>query len=65
MRCQVNWTSIEVMAQRMKPLPRRHRIAHLRVLIGREPPDSTRSRELAAWLRDEMTAPAGEGGRLP
>ncbi|SDT60346.1 hypothetical protein [Bradyrhizobium canariense] len=53
---------IAIMADRMKPLPRRHRIAHLRALIGQQPLQSTRRRELAALLRDETTAQAGEGG---
>jgi hypothetical protein len=41
---------------RMKRLPRRHRIAHLRALIAREPLCAVRRLELAALLRDE-TAP--------
>jgi hypothetical protein len=45
-----------VMAIRMKPLPRRHRIAHLRALIGLQPAGSIRGEELAALLRDEMIA---------
>jgi GcrA cell cycle regulator len=31
-------TSVAVMVFRMRPLPRRHRIAHLRALIGQTPP---------------------------
>lgn len=31
-------TSVAIMAVRLKPLPRRHRIAHLRALIKRSPP---------------------------
>jgi hypothetical protein len=44
-------------AGRMKPLPRRHRLAHLRALIRRQPAGSIRGKELAALLHDEMTAP--------
>jgi len=43
------------MTIRMKRLPRRHRIAHLRALIAREPLCTIRRFELAALLRDEMT----------
>jgi hypothetical protein len=52
---------IDVMAARMKPLSARHRIAHLRALIRREPDGSIRRVELASLLRDEVTArPANE-----
>jgi hypothetical protein len=40
----------------MKPLPRRHRLAHLRALIRRQPAGSIRGQELAALLRGEMNA---------
>jgi hypothetical protein len=54
-------TPIDVMAARMKPLSPRHRIAHLRALIRREPDGSIRRIELASLLRDEVTArPANE-----
>jgi hypothetical protein len=54
-------TPIDVMAVRMKPLSSRHRIAHLRALIRREPDGSMRRIELASLLRDEVTArPANE-----
>jgi hypothetical protein len=59
---KVNPTPISAMTDRMKPLPRRHRIAHLRALIRPLPLHSTRRQELAALLRDEMTARGGEGG---
>jgi hypothetical protein len=52
-------TSVAVMAVRMKPLPRRHRIAHLRVLIRQQPAGSVRRQQLAALLSDEIPAPAG------
>jgi hypothetical protein len=54
-------TPIDVMAVRMKPLSSRHRIAHLRALIRREPDGSIRRLELASLLRAEVTArPANE-----
>jgi hypothetical protein len=56
-------TSIAVMIFRMRPLPRRHRIAHLRALIGRLPVGSIRRAQLVALLHDEMTLPRGNGGR--
>jgi hypothetical protein len=57
-------TPIEVMTERLELLPRRHRIAHLHALVGRQFAGSARRRELAALLRHEMTALAGERGRL-
>ncbi len=53
-------TPAAIMAIRMKPLPRRHRIAHLRALMRREPVPSTRWEQLAALLRDEMSALSSE-----
>jgi len=54
-------TPIDVMAARMKPLSPRHRIAHLRALVRREPEGSIRRVELASLLRHEVTArPANE-----
>jgi hypothetical protein len=54
-------TPMDVMAARMKPLSPRHRIAHLRALIRREPDGSIRRVEQAALLRDQVTArPANE-----
>ncbi len=47
-------TPVAIMAARIKPLPRRHRIAHLRALIRRQPVRSVRREQLAALLRDEM-----------
>jgi hypothetical protein len=46
---------VRIVALRMKRLPRVHRIAHLRALIGREPAGSRRG-QLAALLRDEFAA---------
>lgn len=52
-----------VMAIRMKPLPRRHRTAHLRALIRQQPEHSIRGVELAALLREEIMAEAGNEDR--
>ncbi len=56
-------TLITAMAFRMRRLPRRHRIAHLRALIGQQPLVSIRGAQLAALLRDEMTLPCGKESR--
>jgi hypothetical protein len=56
-------TSVAVMVFRMRPLPRRHRIAHLRALIGQTPLGSIRRVQLAALLRDEMTLPGSNESR--
>jgi hypothetical protein len=53
-------TSVAVMVYRMRPLPRHHRIAHLRALIGQTPLGSIRRVQLVALLRDEMTLPRGK-----
>jgi hypothetical protein len=58
-----NLTPAAVVAARLKLLPRQHRIAHLRALI-RQPVDSLRRRELAALLRDEVTARSGQAGLI-
>ncbi len=58
-------TPIEVMIIRMKPLPRRHRIAHLRALIRDEPDGSSRRDQLAALLCDELTARPANENRAP
>jgi hypothetical protein len=47
-------TPVAVAAARMRPLPRRHRIAHLRALIAESTLDRTRRAQLAALLRAEM-----------
>ena len=54
-------TSIAIMLVRMKPLPRRHRIAHLRALLRRRTAPPVRREELAALLRDEMSAQSSCG----
>ena len=56
---------MDVMAFRIKPLSPRHRIAHLRALISRLPDGSIRREQLAALLRDEMTAPPANENRAP
>jgi hypothetical protein len=52
-----------MMTRRLKPLPRHHRVAHLRALIRRHPAGSSRREELAALLRDEVTGPLAHGSR--
>ena len=42
-------------ADRLKRLPRRHRIAHLRALIGLRPAGCGRRDELSELLRDEIS----------
>jgi hypothetical protein len=54
--------SVAVMVFRMRPLPRRHRIAHLRALIGQTSLGSIRRAQLVA-LRDEMTLPCSKERR--
>jgi hypothetical protein len=51
------------MLARMKPLPRCHRIAHLRALIRQQLIHSIRRDRLVALLRDEIAAQRGIGGR--
>jgi hypothetical protein len=45
-------TPAAIMVARMQPLPRRHRLAHLRALMRSQPAGSLRRRELAALLRE-------------
>ncbi len=52
---------VVLMETRMKRLPRRHRIAHLRALIERQPAGSLRREQLAARLREELTAGPKQG----
>jgi len=56
-------TPVTVMINRMKPLPRRHRIAHLRALILQSSLGSFRRAELAVLLRAELTASLPKRGR--
>ncbi len=52
---------ISHLAVRMKRLSPRHRLAHLRALIRREPAGSARRSKLVALLRGQLTAvPANE-----
>jgi hypothetical protein len=53
-------TPVAIMADRMKPLARSHRIAHLRALIQQQPIHPSRREELVALSRDEMSAPPGK-----
>jgi hypothetical protein len=48
---------------RMKPLPPRLRITHLRALIRLEPSGSARALQLAALLRDQLTDVAANENR--
>lgn len=52
MRC----VPVTIVVVRMKRLPRRHRIAHLRALIRHESIGSVRRKQLASLLRDEMSS---------
>ena len=47
-------------ADRLKRLPRRHRIAHLRALIGLRPVGCGRRNELSDLLRDEIADASSE-----
>jgi hypothetical protein len=49
-------TSVAIMAVRLNPLPRRHRIAHLRASLNQEPAHSIRREQLMLLLREETTA---------
>ena len=46
--------AVILLIDRLKRLPRRHRIAHLRALIGLQPAVRARRDELSELLRDEM-----------
>jgi hypothetical protein len=47
--------AVTCLADRLKRLPRRHRIAHLRALIDLQPERCGRRRELSELLRDEIS----------
>jgi hypothetical protein len=51
------------MRARLKPLARKHRIAHLAALIRRERKGSTRAVQLTALLRT-LSAAAARDGRI-
>jgi hypothetical protein len=48
-------TAVTCVADRLKRLPRRHRIAHLRALIGLQPAGCRRRDELSELLRAEIS----------
>ena len=52
--------AVTCMADRLKPLPRRHRIAHLRALIGLQPEGCGRRDELSELLRAEISDASSE-----
>jgi hypothetical protein len=52
--------SIAPMIARLRPLPPRHRIAHLRALIRLQPRDSDRREQLAELLLTEVSGASGE-----
>lgn len=54
---------VAVMVFRMRRLPRRHRIAHLRALIRQQPLGSIRRVQLMALLRNEMILPCDSESR--
>jgi hypothetical protein len=56
---------IGAVAARIKPLPPRHRLAHLRALIRQQAAGSARRIELAALLRDQLTPPPANENRAP
>lgn len=56
-------TPVAIILVRMKPLSRRHRIAHLRALLRAQPAASIRREELMALLCVEMAARLPCGGR--
>ena len=47
-------SAVTYAADRLKRLPRHHRIAHLRALIGLQPEGCGRRDELSELLREEM-----------
>ena len=51
-------TAVACVADRLKRVPRRHRIAHLRELIGLQPVGCDRRYELSARLCEEMSDPS-------
>src|SRR3954471_18300411 len=53
-------TAVACMAGRLKRLPRRHRIAHLRALIGLQPVSCHRRNELSELLHEEMADASNE-----
>jgi hypothetical protein len=60
-----SYPPVGVIAARIKPLSRRHRLAHLHALVHQQPDGSIRRDELAALLRDQSTAPPANENRAP
>ena len=58
-------TEAAVIAVRIRRLSPRHRLAHLRALIRREPAGSHRGLLLVALLRDQGAAPPANDNRGP
>jgi hypothetical protein len=58
-------TELAHLAVRIKRLSPRHRLAHLRALIRREPAGSTRRDRLVALLRDQSAATPANENRSP
>ncbi|WP_426527788.1 hypothetical protein [Bradyrhizobium sp. McL0615] len=52
--------AVACMAGRLKRLPRRHRIAHLRALIGLRPEGCVRRNELSELLHEEIADASNE-----
>jgi GcrA cell cycle regulator len=52
--------ALTYLADRLRRLPRRHRIAHLRALIGLQPAGCGRRDELSELLRDEISDASAE-----
>jgi hypothetical protein len=52
--------ALTCVADRLKPLPRRHRIAHLRALIGLQLEGYGRRNELSELLRAEISDASSE-----
>jgi hypothetical protein len=51
-------------APRMRLLPLRLRLSHLRALIRREPAGSVRARKLAALLQEQLAVAAAKENRV-
>jgi hypothetical protein len=53
-------TPVALVAVRLKALPLRHRMAHLRALVGLQPQDCRRREQLVELLREETSRASGE-----
>ena len=56
----MNKTAANCVADRLKRLPRHHRIAHLRALIGLQPEGCGHRDELSELLREEIADASNE-----